>query len=432
MLDGATISTNFAVLRFAKIRTLSALGAVSAHNTRTATSGLAHTTPPPDGQGVVVLDGQPDAVMAWKDRAAAVGLGKPRRDAVLAIEMVMSASPSWFAEATSDEHDAWTARSLDYARQVFGPDNLLQATLHRDEQTPHLHVIAIPLEQKARAKRGRARKGRENAKRPTVLSWGLNADGIIGSPDQLRDHQTAYAACVADLGIRRGRPKRTTSARHQSAAQYRDEAAEDRALAAQERAQANEALAEASLTLANAHVVSRNAIARATKKERRAEHTVRQADERAQAFTRGLDAVEQGELVPGTDGRRFEIRKVETPVLPPYESRAFGSWVSHVRPYVNAILGYARRLAGLAKRQKELDEREAQLAKEAEAIKRAAERAAWHETQKTKAEDARPARDDLNTISELLARKPKQPTEFKDPPDYHSQRERGQGRQRVR
>jgi hypothetical protein len=61
-------------------------------------------------------------------------------------------------------------------------------------------------------------------------------------------------------------------------------------------------------------------------------HTVRQADARAQTFTRGLDTVEQGELVPGTDGRRFEIEKVEKPVLPPYEPRAVGSCADQCSP----------------------------------------------------------------------------------------------------
>lgn len=415
MLDATTPATDYAVLRFAKIRTLAGLGAVSAHNTRTATSGLSHITTPDDGQGIVMLDGQPDAVRAWQDRAATVGLGKPRRDAVIGIEMVMSASPSWFADATPEERDDWTTRSLGYARDVFGAENILQATLHQDEETPHIHVIGIPLEAKQRAKAGRPRKGRESAKRPAALSWGLNSRAFIGSPDQLREHQTAYATHLADLGIRRGRPKRATGAIHQSAAQYRDEAAEDR-----ERAEN---------MLNAAQVIMTDTRHRASKQRAEAEEY---AKDSAAAFTIGLDAVDQGELVPGTNGRRFAIREVEQPALPPYESRAFGAWTHRIRPFVTALVSYAKRVAGVAQREKELDQREAQLAKEAEAIKRAAERAAWHETQKTKPEDARPARDDLNTISELLARKPEQPTEFKDPPGYHSPRERGQGRQRVR
>ncbi|WP_420326046.1 plasmid recombination protein [Mameliella sp.] len=365
MLDRATTS-DFVVLRFAKIRNLAALGAASAHNARTAKSGLSHTNTPPDGGGVLVLDGQTDAVAAWHDRASAVGLSKPRRDSIRAIEAVMSASPSWFDAATPEERDQWTERSLAYARDIFGAENVLQATLHLDEQTPHLHVLAIPLEQKERAKRGRPRKGRKTAKRPTTLSWGLNADGIIGSPNKLRDHQTNYAAALADLGLRRGRPKRATAARHKSAAQYRVEAAEDREQAAQNLAQSTEALDEASETLANATAVSRNTIERAKTKERRAERAQEQADTRAEAFTLGLDAVDHGELVPRPNSEALKRVQVEDPVLPPQETSAFGAWVSAARPYMKALFGYAKRLAGLAERESELKRREAEMNRKAQ------------------------------------------------------------------
>lgn len=421
MLDQRATS-EFVVLRFAKFRTLSALGAASAHNTRTAKAGLAHTTPPPDGRGVLVLDGQPNAATAWKDRAAAVGLKKPRRDAVLAIEAVMSASPSWFDTATPEERDEWTERSLDYARDIFGSDNILQASLHLDEKTPHLHILAIPLEQKARTKAGRPRKGRKPSKRPATLTWGLNARGIIGTPDKMREHQTNYAAAMADLGLRRGRPKRATAAHHKSAAQYRVEAAEDRAQAAQNRALTTEALDEASETLANATAVSRNTIDRAKTKERRAERTQKQADTRAEAFTLGLDAVDQGELVPRPNSEALKRVKVEDPVLPPQEASAFGAWVSAARPYMKALFGYAKRLAGLAERERQLDEREAQLDQEAAALKRIAEREAIREATAVKENQDRPAYRDLNTLANRLNGKNYKKSEFADHPDSYSPR----------
>jgi hypothetical protein len=432
MLDANTPATDYAVLRFAKIRTLAGLGAVSAHNTRTASQGLAHTTPTPDGAGVVLLDGQHDAVAAWKDRAAAVGLGKPRRDAVLAIEMVMSASPTWFANATQGDQDEWTERSVAYAKKIFGDGNILQATIHLDEQTTHLHVIGIPLEQKERAKAGRPRKGRTSAKRPATLSWGLNADGIIGSPDLLRDHQTAYAVDLADLGLRRGRPKRATAANHLNAAQYRDMAAEDRALATIQREMAADQLQEAAITLSHAHTVARKTIDRAQSRERIATKAERDANAKTHAFTLGLDAVDQGELVPRPNGSRLEIKEVDKPVLPPLGSDAFGKWAVQIKPFFSALVGYAKRLAGLATREREVERREAQLAKDAEALKRVAERAAWQETITTKGQGDRPARDDYNTIAEIIQRQPPTPTEFADPPGSRSPRERGKGRERVR
>lgn len=385
------------------------LAVASQHNTRTADSGLSHTTPPPNGPGVVLLDGQADAAAAWHERAAAVGLGKPRRDAVLAVECVMSASPSWFAAATPDERDDWTRRSLEYARATFGPANILQAVRHDDEETPHIHVLAIPLEQKERARAGRPRKGREGAKRAPALSWGLNADRILGGPEKLRDHQSAYAAELADLGIRRGRPKHDTKAQHKPAAIYRAEAAQDRA--------------EAGRVLAAAHTIQ----ADAERQGKRSQRIEREARAGADAFTKGLDAVEQGELVAAPRmSSGLAVQLVEKPVLPPQMTQEFGGWLSNVRPYLKALVGYAKRIAGLAEREEALKQREAEVARQAEALERVAARAAWAESTKTPQDAPRPARDDYRTIAAIVAQ-----SEFADPPGNRSPRGRPQGRDRA-
>lgn len=400
---------DLAVLRFIKHRTMGKLAVASQHNTRTADSGLAHTTPPPDGQGVVWLDGQADAAAAWHERAAAVGLGKPRRDAVLAVECVMSASPSWFAAATPDERTDWTRRSLEYARATFGPENILQAVRHDDEETPHIHVLAIPLEQKERARAGRPRKGREGAKRAPALSWGLNADRILAGPEAMRQHQTDYAVVVADLGIRRGRPKRETDRQHKAASVFRAEAAQDRA--------------EAAKVLEAAHVIEADA-ARRGKRSQRIESTARAG---ADAFTKGLDAIEQGELVAAPKRPSgLAVLPVETPVLPPQMSQDFGGWFSNVRPYLKALVGYAKRLAGLAEREEALKQREAEMARQAEALKRVAEREAMRESARATPEAPRPARDDYHAIAAIIAR-----SEFADPPGNRSPHERPRGRDRA-
>ena len=407
MLD-APHTPALAVLRFAKLRTMGKLAVASQHNTRTADSGLSHTTPPPDGPGIVLLDGQADAAAAWHERAAAVGLGKPRRDAVLAVEMVMSASPSWFAAATPDERADWTSRSMEYARATFGPANILQAVRHDDEETPHIHVLAIPLEQKERARAGRPRKGREGAKRAPVLSWGLNADRILAGPEALRQHQTDYAATVADLGIRRGRPKRDTKAQHKPAATYRAEAAQDRA--------------EAAKVLEAAHIIE----ADAERRGKRSQRIERDARAGADAFTKGLDAIEQGELVAAPKRPSgLAVLPVETPVLPPQMSQDFGGWFSNVRPYLKALVGYAKRLAGLAEREEALKQREAEVARQAETLERVAQREAMRESARTTPDAPRPARDDYHAIAAIAAR-----SEFADLPGNPNPRERPRGRDR--
>jgi hypothetical protein len=64
---------------------------------------------------------------------------KIRKNAVLAVEILMTASPefkgSWVKYLNASQ--AW-------AREIFGKENQLHVTQHFDETTPHTHIIFIP------------------------------------------------------------------------------------------------------------------------------------------------------------------------------------------------------------------------------------------------------------------------------------------------
>lgn len=365
---------NFAVLRVAKITSLKGLAGVSAHNTRTAADGLDHAEDlaPQMGGGIQLLAGQANAVEAWRERIEAVGLAKPRKDAVRAVEVVMSASPEWFAQTSAEGRAVWRDRSMVWAAETFGAENILSAHLHDDETTPHIHVLAVPLVQKERKKAGRPRKGRKGAPRTAVVSWGLVAADLIGSPERLTALQTAYASEVSDLGVRRGRPRRATGARHRSAAAYRAEAAEYLDTA-------QEAHFEALDELSSAKGVRMFADIDATQTITAAKQSAANA---AVAFTVGLDAIDAGELVycPG-DGRRsasLKRRSVKTPHLPP-DRLGFQKWREAVWPLISRLVGYARRLSHISTREQEVAHRSVDLAVEAAAIRRVADRQATAE-----------------------------------------------------
>jgi hypothetical protein len=107
---------------------------------------------------------------------------KRRKDAVLAVEYVMTASPEWFAQATPEQEKAFFQRSLQWLADKYGADRIVTASIHRDEATPHLSAFVVPLTQDKR----------------------LSAKEFIGSRDKMRADQSTYAACVADLGLERG------------------------------------------------------------------------------------------------------------------------------------------------------------------------------------------------------------------------------------
>lgn len=107
---------------------------------------------------------------------------KRRKDAVLAVEYVMTTSPGWFAKATPEQEKAFFQRSLQWLADKYGADRIVTASIHRDEATPHLSAFVVPLTQDKR----------------------LSAKEFIGSRDKMRADQTSYAGCVADLGLERG------------------------------------------------------------------------------------------------------------------------------------------------------------------------------------------------------------------------------------
>lgn len=119
--------------------------------------------------------------------------GIVRRTSVRVISYIVSADEDFFTPAEGAELDAsgrwdkkklesWTERSMEFLKTTYGAENLLSATLHLDEKTPHIHVAIIPITPDGR----------------------LSAFDWLGSPKKCRDIQTAYDQAVGHLGLKRG------------------------------------------------------------------------------------------------------------------------------------------------------------------------------------------------------------------------------------
>lgn len=107
---------------------------------------------------------------------------KRRKDAVLAVEYVMTASPEWWKQSSQEQQAEFFARSKKWLADKYGADRIITATVHRDEKSPHLSAFVVPL-----TKDGR-----------------LSAKEFIGDRNKMSHDQTAFAAAVADLGLERG------------------------------------------------------------------------------------------------------------------------------------------------------------------------------------------------------------------------------------
>ncbi|HCP2944285.1 TPA: plasmid recombination protein [Escherichia coli] len=107
---------------------------------------------------------------------------KRRKDAVLAVEYVMTASPEWWQQASQEQQAAFFDQAHKWLADKYGADRIVTASIHRDETSPHMTAFVVPLTQDGR----------------------LSAKEFIGNKAQMTRDQTTFAAAVADLGLQRG------------------------------------------------------------------------------------------------------------------------------------------------------------------------------------------------------------------------------------
>ena len=181
----------YAIMRAEKLSNMGAVAASMQHCYRERETHNADQERTPDNQHLGAKS--TDEAMG---KLRALLPEKRRKDAVLAVEYVMSASPEWFATATPEQEKALFQQSLQWLADKYGADRIITASIHRDETTPHLSAFVVPLTQDKR----------------------LSAKEFIGSRDKMRADQTSYAACVANLGLERG--IEGSMANHQRIQQY--------------------------------------------------------------------------------------------------------------------------------------------------------------------------------------------------------------------
>lgn len=183
----------YAILRVAKIKTKGHLGAALAHNFRERHTANADAARQGDNTVLKGPGNGQDVIAAWEARAPE----KIRKNAVHALEYFVGASPEKMANMNRRQQDAYFRKALNWFETKHGADNVLSAVIHRDETTPHLQLLVIPLD--ARGK--------------------LNARELVGGKANLSKMQTDFAREVGkDFGLERGRER--SQARHQTIKEY--------------------------------------------------------------------------------------------------------------------------------------------------------------------------------------------------------------------
>lgn len=109
---------------------------------------------------------------------------KYRKNAVLGIEYLITASPQAMSNKTREEQDHYFNDALNWLKERHGSENVIYAGIHRDEKTPHMYAYIVPKDPET---------GRLNCRR------------FLGGAKALSEMQTDFANKVGiPHGLKRG------------------------------------------------------------------------------------------------------------------------------------------------------------------------------------------------------------------------------------
>lgn len=121
-----------------------------------------------------------------------------RKDAVKAFKIILSGSHDQMKniESNPEQLKAWKEANLQFLEDNFGGRaNIVRATLHRDETTPHIHAIIVP-----------------------IVNERLSAKRLLDGPKDIALLQTKYAEYMKPFGLSRG--KKGSTAKHTDVREY--------------------------------------------------------------------------------------------------------------------------------------------------------------------------------------------------------------------
>lgn len=168
---------SFAIMRCKKLKGMGSVASSLQHHFRERETANADPTRTPEN-GYWVGKTTDETMGLLRERLPE----KHRKDAVLAVEYMMTASPDWWEKANKQQQIEFVKKSGEWLIEKYGKDNVIAFGVHHDEKTPHVSAFVVP----------RTADGR------------LSAKEFIGNREKMSADQTSYAAKVQDLGLERG------------------------------------------------------------------------------------------------------------------------------------------------------------------------------------------------------------------------------------
>lgn len=124
-----------------------------------------------------------------------------RKDAVKHIDGIVTTDKDYFDDLTLEQTRDYFNDSLDFIKDEYGEENILYATIHMDEATPHMHFGFVPITDDGR----------------------LSAKKMLGNKKAFTDFQNRYNEHMNRRGynLERGESKHITGAKHEEMNVYK-------------------------------------------------------------------------------------------------------------------------------------------------------------------------------------------------------------------
>lgn len=190
-----TLGMSKVIIRVAKLKTIGNIAASGHHTFR--------ETPTPNADGdrtELNIAGGAENTSHLLDAVRGRLPDKRRKDAVLCLEYLITASPEYFGEDWREKKnhgELYFSDSINWLKKKHGEENVVCSNVQLDESTPHLVVYVVP----------RSADGR------------LSAKEFIGGRAKLQKLQTDFAKDVGEQhGLQRG--IEGSKARHTSIKEY--------------------------------------------------------------------------------------------------------------------------------------------------------------------------------------------------------------------
>ena len=184
----------YAILRTQKLKDKGSIRRSLKHSFRAQETPNADPELTPDNShiGADTVDAAMDGISTRLDTQE-----KIRKNAVLAVEYLITASPESMAEKSRQGQDQYFDDAMDWLREKHGKENVVYAGIHRDETTPHLYVYVVPIDERGK----------------------LNCRAFLGGAKALNEMQTDFADKVGKQhGLERG--IEGSKARHKTIKQH--------------------------------------------------------------------------------------------------------------------------------------------------------------------------------------------------------------------